>query len=98
MERSSKRIIFFGIIFGLLSIFFFLMYYFDVIKLLDKFLSVIYMVYFLGLAIVYAGMYCNLKNHKMAKNILYLISGILIALSITMLVYGFSTGRVSLLN
>ncbi len=96
--KASKRYLFMGILFGILAIFFALMYYFNVIQTLDLLLSVVYVMYFAGLALVYNGAYCKTHQYKVGFT-LSLIAGImLIVASVVLLIYGLSTGQISLIN
>lgn len=93
--KKAKSYLVFGIIFGILALFFALMYHFNIIKTLDLFLAVTYVVYFAGLTLIYNGAYCKETNKKTSKSISYFIGLLFILLAIIMLVFGFSTGRIS---
>ena len=52
MSRKSKKAIIYGSISCLLAIGFALLYYFNIIKTLDSFLSLTYVAYFISLALI----------------------------------------------
>ena len=95
-KKNPTRFLSMGIIFGLLAIFFVVMHYFNVIKTLDLFLTVTYVVYFVGLALLYNAAYCKTKNYRISKIISNIVGSLFILVAIVMLIYGFSTGTISI--
>ena len=98
LSKESKRFLIFGIFAGALAIVFTLLYYYNIIKYLDLYLCVTYVVYFAGLALFYNGKYCNSREKNKAKVANYILSFVLVSISIALLIYGFVSGQVSLFN
>lgn len=94
MEKSSKKYLIFGIIFSLFAITFGLLHYFKVIKSLDLFLSVTYIAYFVGIALLYNGAYNRNYNRTKSTLLNFVLGGIFILAAIVMLIYGLATGIV----
>ena len=94
MEKKQRIYLIFGIVFSLLAIAFALFYYFGAIKFLDNYLALTYVVYFVGLAVMFAGSY--VQNNKVAKIILFCLSIALVAASIIMLIIGFAKGYIDI--
>ena len=69
MEKKQRVYLILGIVFSLLAIAFALFYYFGAIKFLDNYLALTYVVYFVGLAVMFAGSY--VQNNKVAKITLF---------------------------
>ncbi|MBP3431900.1 MAG: hypothetical protein J6K39_03505 [Clostridia bacterium] len=96
--KNGKKFMVMGIIFGILTIIFTLLYHFNIIKTFDTYLCATYVVYFVGLALLYNGAYCKEKSSVKSQHLNYVIAAIFIILAIVMLIYGFSTGMVSFIN
>lgn len=96
ISKIAKKYLFFGIFFGACAIAFSLLYYFNVIKNLDLFLAVIYVIYFTGVALFFNGGYCREKGNVNAKRINYIISFLCVAGATALLIYGLVIGKVSL--
>lgn len=91
MAKSQKSTIFIGSLFGLCAILFSLLYYFKLVKNLDLYMTAIYVMYFVGMAFFFNGMY--LKNKQVKFWWISYTLGIILPLASTgMLIYGFSTG------
>lgn len=98
MSAKGKKLIIFGTLASVLAIGFVVLYYLNVIKTLDSFLSLTYVAYFVSLSITFVGSYQKECGHKTATKLCYLF-GLLILLGATvMLIYGFSTGLISFIN
>lgn len=98
LSKDAKRNIFLGILFGLLAIVFALLYYFNVIKSMEQYLAVIYVIYFVGISLFYTGRFFSETDKKLAKVLSYIFAFIGIIFAIVMLVYGFATDKVSMFN
>ncbi len=97
-SKKAKRFLIFGIVFCALTVIFALLYDFDIIPTMSTYLCATYVLYFIALAIFYNGAYSNEKGSKSTKVISYIFGLIALALSITLLVYGFVTGEITLFN
>lgn len=95
-SKSSKRFIGLGIIFSIFAIFFALLYYFDFISTMDLFLSVTYVAYFVGIALMYNGAYTREHSKTKATALSFIVGACFILASIGMLIYGLMTGTVIL--
>ncbi len=95
MAQTSKKFLVLGLLFSAFAILFSILYYLNVISTLDLFLSVTYVAYFVGLALLYNGAYNKEKKHKKATAVNYLIGLLFVVVAIGMLIYGFSTGLIS---
>jgi len=98
LTKKAKNYLATGIVFAVLAILFTLLYYFNAIKSLDLYVAVTYVVYFVGMALFYNGAFCNQQNYKKAKIFNYLLATVFILIAITMLIYGFASGRITFLN
>lgn len=94
MNGQQKKFLILGIVFSVLAIAFALFYYFDVIRFLDNYLALVYVIYFVGLALMFAGSY--VQNNPLARLILIIISILLIVASTIMLIVGFATGYIDI--
>lgn len=95
-SKKARNSIIFGSIFGLIAVLFALLNYFHVIKTLDLFLAVTYVSYFVGLALFYLGAYCKEKNYKNARILSNLAAVGFTIVAIALLIYGFTTGQISM--
>lgn len=98
MSRKSKKAIIYGSISCILAIGFALLYYFNIIKTLDSFLSLTYVAYFISVGLIFVGSYqkeCQNRKAELAANIFGFVC---LLASTAMLVYGFSTGLISFIN
>lgn len=96
MERISKKCLFMGIFFSLLAITFFLLYHFKVIKTLDLMLTVTYILYFIGLALIYNGAYNREFDRTKSTAISFGIGCLAILCALVLLIYGLITGQIML--
>ncbi len=98
MSKSARRYLLIGLFFSCAAVVLALLYYFKVIRYLDLYLSVIYIMYLLGLALVFNGVYNRDKNHPsvISKRANYIVGGLCILGSIGMLIYGLVSGQVEL--
>ena len=94
MDKQQKKSLAFGIVFSVLAIIFAVIYYFNILKFMDSYLALTYVVYFVGLALMFAGSYVQ---HKVsAKTILWILSVVLIVAAIVMLVIGLVKGYIDI--
>ena len=96
ISKEAKKYVGFGVLFSLLAIAFALLYYFKVIKMLDLYLAVIYVVYFTSIALFYNSGLCREKGKHVAKRLNFILGLICIITATTLLIYGFVTGKVSM--
>ena len=92
MDRSQKKNILFATLFSALAIVFSLLYHFHVVKFLDNFLTLTYILYFIGLALMFTGGYQkNVGNRGYAK-LLYTLSIIIILAAMAFIILGLAKG------
>lgn len=96
MSRTSKRYLILAIIFSITTIVFGLLYHFKVISRMDLNLSVIYISYFVGIALLYNGAYHREHSQTKATTFNFLFGILFILVSIGLLIYGFVTGTIIL--
>ena len=94
MDSQQKKYLVLGIVFSTLAIAFALIYYFNVIRFLDSYLALVYVIYFVGLALMFAGSY--VRNNHFARLVLILTSIAMIIASTIMLIIGFSMGYIDI--
>lgn len=94
--KTAKRSLLYVIFFSAIAITFGLIYYFGLIKGLNTIMAVSYVIYFVGLALIFNGTYCKETNRPKAKLINYLAGMIFILGAAGVLIYGFTTGTVQL--
>ncbi len=92
--KSSKRFAFIGVLFCAFAIVFALLYYFNVISNLDLYLSVTYVSYFVGLALMYNGAYAREHGFKPSTITNFVFGAIFMIASIILLVYGLASGLI----
>lgn len=97
-QTKIRRALSYGTLFAAGAIIFGLLYYFKAVKYLDLYYTVTYILYFVGVALLYNASYCKQKNHKTASRISSLVALLMIVASIVMLIYGFASGRIALIN
>ena len=73
-------------------------YHFHVIKLLELFLCSTYVIYFVGLALLFTGGYNEEKHNSFAKWIMWILGFLFLIVSTALLVFGIKTGQISLFN
>lgn len=95
MSKKSKKAIIYGSISCLLAIGFALLYYFNIIKTLDSFLSLTYVAYFVSLALIFVGSYQKECQNTRAERAANIFGFICLTASTVMLIYGFATGLIS---
>lgn len=98
MSRKSKKAIIYGSISCLLAIGFALLYYFNIIKTLDSFLSLTYVAYFISLALIFVGSYQKECQNNKTALVANIFGFVFMLASTVMLIYGFSTGLISFVN
>lgn len=96
MIKSEKFALTLGIFFCLATIVFVLLYQFNVFTQLTPFLTCMYVLYFIGLALLYNGTFNKSRGNVVASKICYTISTLFILGSTGMLIYGFISGQISL--
>lgn len=96
--KHAKRCLIWGLVFCIAAITIVLLYYFHVIKLLELFLCSTYVIYFVGLALLFSGGYNDEKHNSFAKWIMRVLGFVFLILSIALLVFGIHTGQISLFN
>lgn len=97
MQNSTlKKYSLMGIIFSLFAIFFAILFYFNLISTMDLMLSVTYVSYFTGLALLYNGAYNRSQAHTKSTIINFAIGLIFILISIALLTYGLISGKIIL--
>ncbi len=94
MKSETKRFIALAIVFSLLTITFFLLYYFKVITHLGLYLAVTYTSYFVGVALMYNGAYARKQNKRGASKLNVLFGTIFVCVSIGLLIYGIINGEI----
>lgn len=96
MKSSTSKYIVTSLIFCALTIVFFLLYHFQVIDTFNLCVAMVYITYFVGLAIYYNA--ANLKEQAKGKSALICVifSVIFILISIGFLVYGYVNGLIVL--
>ena len=95
MSRKSKKAIIYGSISCILAIGFALLYYFNIIKTLDSFLSLTYVAYFVSLGLIFVGSYQKECANRRAELTANIFGFICLLASTIMLIYGFATGLIS---
>lgn len=96
--KHAKRCLIWGSIFCVLAITMVLLYHFHVIKLLELFLCSIYVIYFVGLALLFSGGYNDEKNNTFAKWAMWIMGFSFLILSIALLIFGIQTDQIALFN
>lgn len=85
-----------GIIFSLFAILFATLFYLDLISTMDLMLSVTYVSYFTGLALLYNGAYNRSQAHKKSTVLNFSIGLVFILIAIALLTYGLISGKIIL--
>lgn len=96
MIKSEKFSLTLSIFFCIATLVFVLLYYFNVFSQLTTFLTSIYVLYFIGLAVLYNGTFNKTRGNIVASKICYTISSLFILGSTALLIYGFISGQISL--
>ncbi len=94
-KDNSKAFLLMGLVFGVLAVFFTLMHHFNIIKTLDLFLTATYVLYFVGVALLYNGAYCKTKNHQTSRILSTVLGALFCLAAIIMLIYGIANGLIS---
>lgn len=95
MSKSKKYIVY-ALIFSVCAIVFTILYLCNVIKTLDPMMTVIYVSYFAGLAMINTGCYKKDNDSYGVALSNYSLGFILVALSVGMLIYGLVTKQIQL--
>lgn len=96
--KATKQKLLFVIFFSAVAIAFGLLYYFEIIKNFNLTMAVAYVLYFVGLALVFNGSYCRETGREKGKKLNYLFGVLFILGAGALLIYGFSTGTVSMFH
>lgn len=96
MLTNSKRYLWLGVMFCLFALLFTILYYLDLIKTLDLFLCVVYVAYFVGLALMYNGAYNRAKERTKSTLLNFIFGAIFMILAIGLLIYGLITETIVL--
>jgi len=96
MTRKAKSQVYMVIFFSLIAIAVAVLHVVGIIKNLDSYLSMTYMSYFLGLAMMYLGAYHKQKKRYSSMRWCYGVSVLLILVAVVSLIYGLCTGEISL--
>lgn len=96
MAKDTKRFIFMAILFSAVTITFSLLYYYRIITYLGLMLTVTYMSYFVGLALLYNGAYARNQQRVTSTKLNFAFGIIFILVSIALLVYGITVGEIIL--
>lgn len=96
MQKASKRYLIMGIIFSLMSILFLVLYHFKFIKTLNLMLTLVYVLFFVGVALLYNGAYLRTLNKNKSTAINFFVSILLMVVSMGLLIYGLSSGAIDL--
>ena len=96
MTKKAKNQMIMVILFSLLALAVAVLHIVGIIKKLDSYLSMTYMSYFIGLAMMYLGAYHKQKERYSSMRWCYGVSIVLILVSIVSLIYGLCTGEISL--
>lgn len=67
----------------------------SIISALDIYMAVNYVTYFVGLALIFTGMYCREKEYRKTKIFSFTLGTLFIMLAIALLVYGYVSGNIS---
>lgn len=94
MTRNMRGYIWTGVFFGLMTILFALLYYFNVIKNMSLVLAVVYVTYFVGLALFYNGAYCRKQAKTISSTLCMVSGGAFVVASTVLLIYGFCAGLI----
>lgn len=93
MEKTQKRFLIWGVVCSFIAITFAVLYYLDVIKFLDNYLALVYIFFFMGMALNFAAAYTD-GSKRFLKKLLYIIGLLTLIASIVMLVYGYIKGYI----
>lgn len=96
MKSSTSKYVVISLIFCALTIMFFLLYHFQVIDTFNMCAAIVYITYFVGLAIYYNA--ANLTEQAKGKSaaICVVFSVIFLLISIAFMVYGYINGLIVL--
>ncbi len=95
MTRLMRSNVLTGIFFCLMAILFSLLYYFNVIKNMSLILAVVYVTYFVGLAMFYNGAYCRKQAKNISSTLCMVCGGAFVIVSTALLIYGFCVGLIA---
>ncbi len=95
-SKSAKTYATFGILFGVLAIFFAIVYCFNIIKDYSLLMAGTYVIYFVGLSLIYNGSYCKEKSYNFSKKLNWFFGIIFVLVAIALLVYGLTTGEITM--
>ncbi|MBE7075962.1 MAG: hypothetical protein E7375_02725 [Clostridiales bacterium] len=93
---SAKRYVWGGILFSLFAITFAILNHFNIISTMDLMLAVIYVGYFVGLALYYNGGFTREKDRPGASMLNFLLGTVFIVASIVLLIIGLVNGTIIL--
>lgn len=96
IKNNTKSYSLFAILFSITTILFFVLFKLKIISSLDLFLAVIYITYFVGLAIFYNGGYLKEHGNKKSSNLNFIFGVLFVLISFAGLIYGFATGLIEL--
>lgn len=93
---TTKRFILLSVVFCVLVIVFFVLFELNFISNLTLYLALVYIAFFIGLALYYNSVNLRYASKKTSSNITLIISLVIILASITLLIYGLVTGNIDL--
>lgn len=96
MQKKSRNLIIMVFIFSLFAIVFAILHVVGIVKNLDSYLAMVYMSYFLGLALMYLSTYHRQNEKYASMYACFVASIILILVAIAALIYGLCTGEITL--
>ncbi len=93
---TTKRFILLSVVFCVLAIVFFVLFELNFISNLTLYLALVYIAFFIGLALYYNSVNLRYASKKTSSNITLIISLVIILASIALLIYGLATGNIEL--
>lgn len=93
---TTKRFILLSVVFCVLAIVFFVLFELNFISNLTLYLALVYIAFFIGLALYYNSVNLRYTSKKTSSNITLIISLVIILASIALLIYGLATGNIEL--
>lgn len=93
---TTKRFILMSIVFCLLAIVFFVLFKLNFISNLTLYLTLVYIAFFIGLAMYYNAVNLRYASKKTSSTIMLVLSIVITIGSIALLIYGMVTGNIEL--
>ena len=97
MERARKVDVIFGILFSILALIFAAFYITGIVQqYISSYMSLIYMVFFMSMALIFTGGYNKEAGNTFSKHFFFLLGFAVLVASIVMFALGVSNGTIEL--